>query len=310
MQRILGAAALAAAMLTIHPARAATLYATSLEGSELLKVDTVTNTVTLVENTPESPDSLVIDSQGRFVYTTGSGSELRRFDPVGNTDTLLASGVNGLSEAQDVVLDPGGNTILVSNYFGNSITRTNLTTLTTTTLISGFSNAEGLAYDGSGDLFALGGTRGSATFLYQIDPITGAILRQSAAFDSTNSLDGLTYDPFSGLLYATSILGNTLYSIDPTNLATVHNLGSIGGPDGLTADSNGLLYIASRDDSSIHSYNVATQAFTTLTNVPGLDDLAPASGLGSGNNAPEPGTWALAMTALVVIAFRRAVRAA
>ena len=39
-----------------------------------------------------------------------------------------------------------------------------------------------------------------------------------------SSLDGLTYDPYSGLLYASSVFGNTVYSIDPNNLNNVQDL--------------------------------------------------------------------------------------
>jgi len=264
-----------------------------------VKVNITTDAVTVVLHA-SSLDSIVIDSQGRFIYDESGTSELHRYDPMTLLDTTIAS--TGLNAPQDLVLDPGGNSILVSNFAGDNITRTNLTTLTTTTLVPSIPTPEGIAYDNTGRLFVLAGF-GATAMLYQIDPTTGAIVRMSAAFDPTNSLDGLTFDPFTGLLYASSKFGNAIYSIDPTTLAT-NNVGAIGQPDGLTSDSNGLLYVTSRDDFNIHSFNV-TQQFTTLTNVPGLDDLAPASGLGSGQAAPEPSTLLLIGCGLTLVGLRR-----
>jgi DNA-binding beta-propeller fold protein YncE len=125
----------------------------------------------------------------------------------------------------------------------------------------------------------------------QIDPVTGAILATSPGL---NDLDGLVYDPYSGLLYATSYLGNTIYSIDPNNLSNVQNLlggtgtGGLPSPDGITTDGIGDLFIASSEyggDSHIYQYNLVTHVLTQETYVNGLDDLAPASGLGA---LPEP----------------------
>lgn len=277
------------------------LFATSLDNSQLVQVNITTNTTTVLLHA-SSPDSIVIDSQGRFVYDESATSELHRYDPMTMMDsTLVSTGLNG---PQDIALDPGGNSLLISNFSGNNITRTDLNTLMTTTLVASIPGPEGIAYDNAGHLFVLAGF-GSTAMLYQIDPVTGAVLRMSAAFDPTNSLDGLTFDPFSGLLYATSKFGNALYSINPSTLAAT-NIGTIGQPDGLTTNSNGLLYVTSRNDFNIHSFNINTQQFSTLTNVPGLDDLAPASGLGSGiSSVPEPSSLLLLGGGVMALALLR-----
>ena len=270
-------AAFAALILTVGSASADTvIYATSRENSQLLKVNLTTNMVTVIKTTGiNPPDSMVVDSLGRLIYdlTDPLASELHRFDPIANTDTVLATGANGLSDPQDIVLEPGGNSVLVSNFLTGTITRTNLTTLVTTTLVAGVVHPEGLAYDGAGNLFALLGFGGTST-LNQINPVTGAILKTSAAFDSTNSLDGLTYDSFTGFLYATSKVGSVIYKINPATLAATLVPGSnIPTPDGLFSDNNGLLYIAARGDSHVYSFNLTTNTATQLTLVPGIDDL-------------------------------------
>jgi len=252
------------------------LFVTSREDNQILKVDLTTNTVTLVTTPPIgcTPDSLQLDSQGRIVYDCNITNQLRRFDPAGPSDVLLADSTNGINSPQDIVIEPGGNTVLVSNFLGNTITRTNLTTLATTTLVSNIANPQGLAYDPAGHLFAIKGfaSVGTTSFVVQIDPVSGAILHSSIAFDSTNTLDAMVYDPFSHLLYATS-QENGVFSIDPTTLVAI-NVGGVPKPDGLTTDAQGLLYVASRTDSSIYSFNVLTNVATKMTTVPGLDDIA------------------------------------
>lgn len=168
-------------------------------------------------------------------------------------------------------------------------------------------NPEGLAYDGT-KLFANIGYRyGGATGkeVAQIDPVTGAILATSPGL---NSLDGLTYDPYSGLLYASSLFGNLVYSIDPNNLNNVQiatGTGILPGPDGITTDGIGNIFVASSasdGDSHIYQLNLNTHALTQETLVNGLDDIAPASGAGS---VPEPSSLALLGFGVFAIGARR-----
>ncbi len=268
---------------------ATNLYVTSLEGSSIVKVDTSNLHVVTLFNTPAGADSLVFDSTGRIIYTDLYSGEVRRYDPNFNSDSLLAGGLN---LPVDMVLEPGGNSLLVSEFNGGKIDRINLNTLSLSTLLSPGGEPEGLAYDSAGRLFAnLGNRNGGsgAKYIAQIDPTTGAILFQSAGLDSA---DGLTYDPFTGKLYATSLYGGFIYSLDPNNLAQVSTFGNFSFPDGITTDSKGHLYIASRGDSHIYDYNLITKTQSQNAYIYGLDDLAPASGSGS-NSTPEPCTFAL-----------------
>ena len=278
-------------------AAAATLYATSISGSQIDTVDTVANTVTTYLTTPSATDSIMFDSAHRVIYTENTSGQVRRYDPILSTDTLIAG---GFSTPADIVLEPGGNTMLVSEFSGGKIDRINLTTSAVTTLLAPGGNPEGLAYDGTRLFANLGLRYGGPTGKYvaEIDPVTGAILATSPGL---NDLDGLTYDPYTGLLYASSYLGNTIYSIDPNNLSIVQDVtGSLGssipGPDGITTDGIGDLFIASSVDSHIYQLNLITHVLTQETYVPGLDDLAPASGLGS---IPEPASLTLLGSAVL-----------
>lgn len=279
--------------LVVGRAQATILYATENDGySEIAQVNTVTNTVATYLNTIAPPDSLIFDPSGDAIYSTVTTGQVIKYDPNTMVSTPLA---NGLTNAADMVLEPGGTSMLVSDYGGGNIDRINLNTNTVTTLSTGLGNPEGLAYDGS-MLFAnigyrYGGVTGKE--VAQINPVTGAIIATSPGL---NSLDGLTYDPYSGLLYASSLFGNLVYSIDPNNLNNVQiatGTGIVPGPDGITTDGIGDIFIASSDDvgdSHIYQLNLITHALTQETYVNGLDDLAPASGAGS---VPEPSSLSL-----------------
>jgi hypothetical protein len=67
----------------------------------------------------------------------------------------------------------------------------------------------------------------------------------------------------------------------------------------------GNIFIASSDsdgDSHIYQLNLITHTLTQNALVPGLDDLAPATGLGS---VPEPSTFTLVGMGSFGLALRR-----
>ncbi len=292
-------------------AGADTIYGTSIEGSLLFKADTSTATVTTVLNTLSGADSLIFDSSGRIIYSQLYSGTVRRYDPMTSSDVVLASGLN---TPVDLALEPGGGSVLVSEFWGGNIDRIDLNTLVTTTLATGLINPEGIAYDGTGRLFANVGNRYAGPTgkqLVQLDPVTGAVLASTPGLDS---LDGLTYDPFTNRLYASALFANGFYGIDPNNLAAAPLLLAWGGipmPDGITTNGTGKLFIAARGDFNIYEYDLTSAALTPAVYVYGLDDLAPASGLGSHPDVPEPGSLAVLAGALLggaTVAIRRRQR--
>src|ERR1035438_7253862 len=150
------------AIALFSSAQAATLYMTvancanaGCSGGQILSLDTVTHaTAAIVNKIPTRPDSLILDSAGRIIYTiykypsTAQG-ELHIFDPqIG--DKLLASGFS--SQLVDLTLDPGGNTVTVSDAGNAQLVRVSLSTGAKTTLPL-FAAPDGIAYDNNQNLY-------------------------------------------------------------------------------------------------------------------------------------------------------------
>src|SRR5262249_52168357 len=151
----------------------------------------------------------------------------------------------------------------------------------------------GLAYNNQGRLFAKIGP------LVQHGPRTGATLQTSPA---PGGLDGLTFDPFTGMLFATDGRGGHLFRFDPNNLSAGGQLvatliAANGFADGPAADGKGHVFVAVRNlaaesQSGLDQVDVTTGMFTRVAVVPVIDDVAPLVGLGAPPAVPEPSTLA------------------
>jgi sugar lactone lactonase YvrE len=225
---------------------------------------------------PTALDSVVVDpSANRIIFSESNAGMVRSLDRNTGIDTLVAG---GLTNPADLFLEPGGQTVLVSEVAGGRIDRIDLTTHQVTLFINTPGGTpEGLAYDCDGRLFAVLGSRFGElnSFLAELDPVTGQILQRSP---NLTFLDGLVFDTFSGKLYAASFARNSIYAFDPNNVANVTELfaGLIPIPDGMTADGAGNVFIAAFG-SNIYRYNIPTNSLTALIPVTtgALDDLAP-----------------------------------
>ena len=267
--------------------RAEILYATSQLGSHIgiYKVDTTANTASPLFSTQQAPDSIVFTPNGNILFSALDVGQVRLFNPTTHADTLVAS---RLGVPLDLALDPGGKSVLVSNIQG-SIFRINLTNGAVGERLFPGSNPEGLAYDNLGRLFANLGTRAAGhSIIAELNPSNASILRERTGL---SGLDGLTFDSFTGKLYATDDVHNQVDVIDPNTFA-VSVLTNVPGPDGIEADGNGNLFIAAFN-ANVYTYSLTNGTLTKGPFVPGLDDLAPVSGLGAPPPIPEPATLTL-----------------
>jgi sugar lactone lactonase YvrE len=106
----------------------------------------------------------------------------------------------------------------------------------------------GIIYDNEGRLFVnlLGGP------VVELDPRNGKVLQPS---QKLIGLDGLTFDPSTGHLWAASFDGNCLYVLDRKKLSAGVVTIPIPGtkPDGVACDGNGNVFVATRGDFTFTS---------------------------------------------------------
>ncbi len=250
------------------------VYATDYSNSRIWRADVTTGVNTLITATPGHPDSLIFDSTGNVLYTLLTLGQLGKFD--GTTNTILA---NGLGSPADLTLEPAPRTsVLISDALGSPprILRYDLVTNVVSVLakLTGHTIVDGLTYDSAGHLFAVIDRNSVA----QIDPTNGTILK---TLGGLGSADGITFDSVTGDLWVSRYTASGIWRI-PTDLSAP--LGPFGTiiprPDGLESDGAGNILVAAQF-SNVWAYNIAADTATMKNAVPGLDDLAPVSDLGS-----------------------------
>jgi sugar lactone lactonase YvrE len=250
------------------------LYATSEAAQQLVKVNMVTGAVTVLFNTISTPDSLIVDSMGRILYTTQKIGTVSIFDPSTGSNSVV---VGGLSYPRNLKFDPGRASIIVSNFGKGEIDRVNLVTGGVTPLTTKLGTVDGLAYDLKGHLFAVVNHH---TQIAQIDPRSGAILKTLTVVTDHvidyYGLDGLTFDPYTGDLWATDVGtgANCLVEI-PTDLSTfaLLQVGNLPTPDGIISDGHGNLYVGV-NLAKVFKYNIPTDTIMAKVPVKNVDDVA------------------------------------
>lgn len=271
--------------------------------------NTATGTNTVVDANANTPDSMIFTSNGNnIIYGSNpsSGSNLYIYNIATKTNTVLASGASlgGANAIRDLALTPSGNSVLVSSFNGSTVYKVNIATGTVSTFATGY-QPQGVVFTPSGNLFLNLGAG-----IEQISAQTGKVIQSNL---TNGSLDGLTYDPTTGFLYATdgtaSTNGTTIFKINPTTLAeTSITISGVGVPttlnlDGIEATQNGNLILANYSNSMLE-YFTGTNTTTLLASTSGIDDVAPLVGGGSDlTGSPEPGTFALFGTGILLMAF-------
>jgi sugar lactone lactonase YvrE len=274
------------------------VYATSITTGQIFSVDATTHVVTPVVNTGRDLDSLFFDPSGRIVYSELDNGTVAAYNPVTNTNVNLAT---GLTAPIDMALEPSGTSFLVSDSTSHLV-RISLSGSGVINSLNVSTRPDGVIYDSSGRLFVNISTGFTAndSQVKQIDPTTGAVLHTSG--NTGVFLDGLTYDSFTGMLFASDYNNGRILEINPNNLSSFTVLTPTGAalsdPDGITSDGQGNLFIASRANSHVIEYNIATNTATVVGTINGLDDLAPVSGLGA--PTPEPSSMIIVVACTTI----------
>lgn len=219
------------------------LYITSEGQQQLQLLDFTSGQLTTLYNIGAKPDDLILNANGQLIYSVPKPGVVNLYDPVAQTNTVLVTGVPG---ARDLVMQPNGTSMLIAVYgLGGQIVRYDFLTGAATVLRKKLGKTDGLACDSNGNLFAVV----NHNTIVQIDPLTGATLNTLVLepHHGVNGGDGLTYDPYTGELWAShdGTTGSGLLEI-PTDLSTFTYYdftGQMNAPDGIKSDGQGNLYI-------------------------------------------------------------------
>jgi hypothetical protein len=325
--RLAGIALLALLPAVAVPGRAGAepiLYATAIGNNNpgIFKFDLATPNPTPVPVlTGVAADSLIFDLNNRIIFTASALGEVRA---VGTATPLLT----GLNSPGDLTLDPTrlGNSALVSDRGGKRIDRFDLNgagriatlnvrnVVVNGTALGANAHPQGITWNAAGTkLYAIL----SSNVIAQLNDnlsVTSNLRQYPASVVPTGaSLDGLTFDPKTGHLFAGLLGSPTVFSeskileIDPTDLHVIRTILTPGvfQIDGLEADENGNVFFTSRNDPSvpanqfrIFELDAGTTNIHPVARLPGLDDIAPLAGAGAPGpgplaGVPEPGTLAL-----------------
>lgn len=254
------------------------IYFTNEPKQSLQKLDTSTGAISTLFATAGKPDDLTLNSQGQLLYSIPQPGTVNLFDPTKKTTTVL---MRGVPYARDLAVEPGGLTMLVAIYSPGKILRYNFSARTYTTLAPNVGGTcDGIAYDAYGNLYAVA----NHNTIIQVDSKTGKTLKTLVleSHNGVNGADGLTYDPYSGHLWAThaGTTGKGLVEIVTTpgggfskfnlHLFTSQLAGS--APDGIKSDGKGNLYVGAIN--TIFKYNLAGNSIADSWIVGGADGVS------------------------------------
>jgi len=268
------------ALLTCSSSFAQQLYISNepQKSLQLLNLNTQPPQLTTLYTAAAKLDDLTLNAAGQLLYSIPSLGQVDLYDPTTGQNTVL---VTGVKLPRDLAIEPGGQSMLIASYSPGQIVRFNFATGTTTVLAKKLGSCDGIAYDPYGNLYAVA----NHNTIVQIDPVSGTILNTLVLepHHGINGGDGLTYDSYTGSLWATHD-GTTgagllqipvtaeglspsfsLYLFSPASVAS-------NAPDGIKSDGLGNLYIGAIWDVVV--YNIPTNEVTQVVKVKGADGVA------------------------------------
>jgi hypothetical protein len=267
-------ALIALALGVCFSAAAQQVYITNEGRKEIQLLNIETNQLTILYNIGAAPDDLTLNSAGQLIYSIPALGVVDLYDPSTGTNSTLVSGVKW---ARDLYIEPGGQTMLIAIYAPGQIDRYNFTTNTLTVLTKKLGSCDGIAYDPYGNLYAVA----NHNTIVQINPTTGAIIATLVLepHKGVNGADGLTYDSFTGSLWAThdGTTGSGLVQIPVSQSGftsagyTFYPQPSLSAPDGIKSDGKGNLYIGAIWNFAV--YNIPTNTVTYSIVTKGADGV-------------------------------------
>jgi sugar lactone lactonase YvrE len=260
--------------------RAQQFYISNEPQQSLELLNIATGQITTLFHIGARPDDLILNAQGKLLYSVPSMSvngvttgNIYIYDPVAKTNSILVGNVKG---ARDMIIEPGGKSMLIAIYSPAKILRFTFSTGVTTVLAQKLGTVDGIAYDAQGHLFAVA----NHNTIVQIDPVAGTVLKTLVleAHHSTNGGDGMTFDTYTGELWVChdGTTGSGLLEI-PTDLSTFKYYDfstQIHAPDGIKSDGKGNLYVGALWTAAVFNIQLSTPTLTHSFVVKGADGVS------------------------------------
>lgn len=251
------------------------LYISNEPQKSLQLMDLGTSKITTLYNIGADPDDLTTNAAGQLIYSVPSLGTVNLYDPTTKQNRTLAS---GLKYARDLVIEPGGQSMLIAIYSPGKIMRYNFATGATSLLVSKLVTCDGIAYDPFGNLYAVA----NHNTIVQIHPVSGTILGKLTLEPhvGVNGGDGMVYDSYTGSLWAThdGTTGFGLLQIPVTATGfsqsgfSFYATPGVRALDGVKSDGKGNLYIGAIHTVAV--YNIPTNTVTKNIIANGADGVA------------------------------------
>ncbi len=229
---------------------------------------------------PDDPIQTLVGPDGLLYVSGDVSNDVRRYDPQTGAvvDTFVASGSGGLSGAEGIVFEPGGD-LLVADYGGDRVLRYDGSTgayngVFASTSLSG---PYGLAYGPDHDLYV---GNYDADEIIHFDGSTGAHLGTfvTVGGGGPSTPEGLTFGP-DGHLYVASFGSGEVRRYDGSTGTLIDVFVASGGagdldqPSGIVFGPDGHLYVADLLDHTVLRYDGSTGAFIDTYVAPGAGGL-------------------------------------
>lgn len=208
----------------------------------------------------------------RLFVADNSTGRIRVINPATDQVSTL---VTGLNRPEALGIDPNGTHLFLGHVGDASIERININTGARTVVASGYeaANTPRVSPDGAWTYFN-GGNSGAGKLLYRMPYPSGAVSMVRSGF---SQIEEMYFNPVDGLLYVADFAAGQLVAVDWQNAHDAEVvLTGIGNTNGVTVDSDGIVYVSSRSSGRITTYDPATGdtgTFFSDLNVPNSLDF-------------------------------------
>jgi len=262
------------------------LYISEYQGTVVRQL-TPDGTVSVYASGFNAPNGLVIDSTGTLYIANARGDRISKVTPDG---AITQNFITGVTNPSGLVLNAAGDTLYISHYGANQISKVALAdSANVTTWVSGspLDGPIGMAFDEDSNLYVGNYNNGN---IYKISP--GGSMTELGSIESFLGFLILS----NGYLYATSYSKHQIYRLplDGSSMEVVAGTGDRGHADGPATSAtfdgpNGIVATASGDTLYVSEFNTGrlrTLIPATPTNVE--DAEVPVSGHLELHNFPNP----------------------